>query len=95
VNKKAKLNKRDTSFIYRLTLVAAVMQPLMTLPQAIQIYTTQDATGVSLWTWLGFLFFGSIFLLYGITYRLKPIIVAQSLWFAMQLSVVVGILLWG
>lgn len=95
MNKKSKLAKKETGFIYRLTLIAAVFQPLMTLPQAVQIYSTQDATGVSLWTWLGFLFFGSIFLIYGITYRLKPIILAQSLWFVMQLSVVIGILLWG
>ena len=81
--------------LYKLTLVAAVAQPLMTLPQAVQIYTTQDASGVSLFTWLGFLVFGAIFLAYGIRYRLKPIALAQSIWFVLQLAVVIGIILWG
>lgn len=90
-----KRQSNELGFLYRLTLVAAVVQPLMTLPQAVQIYTTQDAKGVSLFTWLGFLIFGAIFLAYGIKYRLKPIVVAQSLWFVLQLSVVIGILLWG
>ncbi len=79
----------------KLAVVAAVLQPLMTLPQVWQIYTTKDATGVSLITWLGFAFFGLVFLAYGIANNLRPIWLAQTLWFVLQMSVVIGILLYG
>ena len=92
---KSKSNKQlDTSLLYRLTLVAAVAQPLMTVPQAIQLYTTHDASGLSLLTWAGYTLFGLIFLVYGIKYQLLPIIVAQTIWGVLQLSVVIGIILW-
>lgn len=49
----------DTSVLYRLTLVAAVVQPLMTVPQAVQVFTTHDAQLVAYYMaglynrWLG------------------------------------------
>ena len=85
--------KADKSFLYRLTLIAAVAQPLATIPQAYQLYTTHDASGLSLATWIGYTFFGSIFLAYGLKYQLLPIILAQSFWLVLQLSIVTGILL--
>lgn len=85
---------KDTSLLYRLTLIAAVVQPLMTLPQAIQLYTTHDARSLSLVTWLGYTLFGMVFLAYSIKYRLRPIIIQQSLWFVLQASVVIGIIVW-
>ena len=95
MNKAAsKLEAKETGILYRLTLLAAVVQPLMTLPQAVQLYTTHDAQGLSLATWLGYTTFGLIFLAYSIQFRLVPIIIQQSLWFILQSSVVVGIIVW-
>ncbi len=91
-NKTQKI--KDTSLLYRLTLVAAVMQPLMTIPQAIQLYTTHDAAGLSLLTWLGYSIIGLVFFAYGIKYHLLPIVLAQSFWFVLQMSIVVGVLIW-
>ena len=94
-NMKNKSKKQlDTSLLYRLTLVAAVAQPLMTVPQAIQLYTTHDASGLSLLTWAGYTLFGLIFLAYGIKYQLRPIALTQSIWVVLQLCVVVGIVVW-
>ncbi len=91
---KNKKPTKDTSFLYRLTLVAAVAQPLMTLPQAVQLYTTHDTSGLSLATWLGYAVIGLVFLAYGLKYHLVPIVMAQTIWFVLQMSVVVGILLY-
>lgn len=64
-----KKSSKDTSFLYRLTLVAAVVQPLTTIPQVIQLYSSQDASSLSLFTRLGYALAGA----YGIQYRLAPI----------------------
>lgn len=88
--KKLELKKTD---IYKLTLVAAFVQPLMTVPQVVQLYKTQNSSGLSLLTWLGYAVVGLVFLAYGIAYKLKPIAITQVLWFSLQMSIVVGILL--
>lgn len=86
--------QKQSGTLYRLTLVAAVVQPLMTVPQVMQLYTTHDASGLSLATWLGYAVIGLVFLAYGIKYRLVPIATTQILWFVLQMSVVIGILIW-
>lgn len=75
-------------------LAAGVVQPLITVPQIITIYGNQSATDVSLLTWLGYLFFGVTFLIYGLVFKLKPIWIGQIIWVIMQLVIVVGIVMY-
>jgi len=93
---KKQISKRDKdrSFLYRLTLIAAVVQPLTTIPQVYKVYTTHDVAGLSLFTWLSYALIGLVFLAYGIRYRLLPIALTQIIWFCLQMSIVVGILLY-
>lgn len=74
--------------------IAAVVHPLTALPQLMTIYSSHVVTGISLWTWIGFLLIGLVFLAYGIVHRIKPIIVTQVLWFIVDLLVIVGIILY-
>ena len=53
-------------------MVVALLHPLSGLPQIIDIYVNQNVAGVSILTWIGFMFFGSIYLYYGILHKLKP-----------------------
>jgi len=76
-------------------LMAGIIQPLITLPQIIEIYSSQSATDVSLLTWVGYLIFGIIFLIYGIVFKLKPIWIGQIIWVTMQLITVTGIIIYG
>ncbi len=79
----------------KIALFAAIGQPLMTIPQVWKIYTTQNAIGVSLATWVGYTIFGLMFLVYGAANNLRPIWLTQTLWFFLQMSVVVGVLIYG
>lgn len=92
---EAVLPVKDTSLLYRLTLLAAVVQPLTTIPQVFKVYATQNVEGLSLVTWLGYALVGLVFLAYGIKYRLKPIALTQIIWFTLQMSIVAGILVYG
>lgn len=74
--------------------IAAVIHPLSALPQVYTIYVSQNVAGVSLWTWIGFMFIGFIFLAYGLVHRLKPIIVTQIIWFIVDAMVIIGVLLY-
>lgn len=76
-------------------LAAGIVQPLITLPQIIEIYSMQSAQDVSLLTWVGYLIFGITFLVYGLVFNLKPIWIGQIIWVTMQSITVTGILLYG
>ena len=76
-------------------MVASIIHPLTTIPQVVTIYQTQNASGVSLVTWFGFMAIGGIFLAYGIVHKLAPFIVNQVIWFILDLLIVVGVILYG
>lgn len=86
-----KYKKRIESF----ALAAGIVQPLITLPQIVAIYSNHSAKDVSLLTWVGYLIFGIIFLIYGIVFKLKPIWAGQIIWVTMQTIIVTGIILYG
>ncbi len=80
--------------IERFALVAGIIQPFITVPQIVTIYQNQSAHDVSLLTWIGYLFFGITFLVYGIAFKLKPIWIGQIIWVVMQIIIVTGILVY-
>lgn len=87
-------NDKNKKRVELFALIAGIAQPLITLPQILTIYGNQSAGDVSLLTWLGYLFFGITFLVYGFVFKLKPIWVGQIIWVSMQLITVIGILLY-
>lgn len=87
--------KREITVIDRLMMVASIIHPLTAIPQVYQIYSTHNASGVSLATWFAFMTIGLVFLAYGIAHRLKPFICNQILWFIVDFLVVIGIFLYG
>lgn len=91
---KILVDKKYKKRIENFALAAGVIQPLITVPQIITIYGNQSAQDVSLLTWIGYLLFGVIFLVYGLAFKLKPIWVGQIIWVIMQLIVVAGIVLY-
>jgi uncharacterized protein with PQ loop repeat len=86
--------KKQLAAVDHLMSVAAVLHPLSALPQIIKIYSSQDVIGISLWTWLGFMLLGLIFLTYGIAHKIKPFILTQLLWFIVDFLVVIGVLIY-
>lgn len=76
-------------------LVAAILHPLMGIPQIAKIYSTHDASGLSIVTWVAWLTFGLIFMAYGIAHKLRPYILLQTLWLAVDVSIIIGIIIYG
>jgi uncharacterized protein with PQ loop repeat len=86
---------KATPNLDRAMLAVCILHPLTALPQVYTIYHNQAAQDVSLATWLGFMLFGVVFLLYSIAHNVKPMIVNQILWFVIDLAVVIGVLNYG
>ena len=87
-------NKDKTTIINKLIYAAAIIYPLTTVPQILQIFIAKNATNVSLWTWVSYDLFTLIFLWYAISNRLKPLVIEYSMWLVAQSIVVLGILLY-
>ncbi len=79
----------------RLVYVAAIIEPLFSLPQAYQIYNDKAATNVSILSWLGFECMTLIWLWYGITHKDKMILIYQGLFFVIDGSVLAGATYYG
>lgn len=76
-------------------MFVSVLNPLLAIPQAVIIYVNQDATNVSLATWLSFMLVGIVLTFYSIAHRIKPMIINQVLWFAVDLAIIIGIFMYG
>ena len=75
--------------------VVGVFGPLMTIPQVIKIWGDKTAAGVSLLSWVSYLFVAVFWVVYGVMHKEKPIIVTYSTWIILEIMVVAGIILYG
>ena len=78
----------------RFIVLVGVLNAVFTLPQVLQIWIGQDASGVSIVSW-GYYAFGSLmFLIYGIIHKEIPIIVNYSAAMVLYVLIVLGALMY-
>ncbi len=72
----------------------AVLGPLAIVPQAWDVWSTRQATGVSPLAWAAFSVISLLWLMYGIVHREKPIIYANTLGAILNVVVLLGVFLY-
>ena len=72
--------------------VVGICGPLLTIPQLFTVWVKHNASGLSLFSWVGYAFIAIIWLIYGITHKEKPIIFSNIMWLAMEVLLIIGIL---
>lgn len=87
-------NKEHKYIIDRVVMVTGLIGPIASIPQAVQIFSSQDAEGVSLITWSFFVLTNGAMLIYALTHKLPPLIISNICWVLIELIVVVGILMY-
>ncbi len=85
---------KNNGILEKLVLAVAIIEPLSTIPQIIDIFTTKDTTAISLVTWILFAIAAVIWLAYGIKIKNTPLIVSSALWVLTESIIVIGILLY-
>ena len=73
----------------------ALFGPIMTFPQIYKIWIEKNAAGVSAISWAAYLIGTFFWLFYGIVHKEKPIIFTNIIWGLLQLSIVIGTLIYG
>lgn len=74
---------------------ASFAYPFTALPQIIQVYTTKNVTSLSLVSYVLYVVFGSIFLGYAVSKKLKPLIIEGALWLLIYIVMLLSIILFG
>lgn len=69
--------------------------PFTAIPQLYKVYITHDVSSLALSSWALYVIFGSVFVIYAFSKRLKPLIIEGSLWLMIYLLMVVAILKFG
>lgn len=71
-----------------------VATPLFEVPQAWAIYSSHSAVNVSLTTWGFFSFANIAWIIYAMRHHYWPLIITSSLYMIIEVSIVVGILIY-
>jgi uncharacterized protein with PQ loop repeat len=82
--------KKQKNVLDRIVGVAAFLYPMTALPQIILVFRG-EVDGVSIVSWVGFLIFSSLFLIYGLVHRIKPMIVTNVLWVSVDSLIIFGV----
>ncbi|MGI0088621.1 MAG: PQ-loop domain-containing transporter [Nitrosotalea sp.] len=90
----AKSSPRYVHFLDRITFFAGVVGPFTVLPQVYEIFSTKNASGVSLTSWIMMFVVTLPWIFYGMAHKEKSIVVSFILWEVVNLFVIAGILMY-
>ena len=65
---------------------------VMPLPQIYKIWVEQNVAGISILTWIAYLFMSLTWVAYGIVHKEKPLMITYSLWVVMKLIIIFGVI---
>lgn len=80
--------------IEKLMYIVSLAYPLTAVPQIIKVYSTQNVESLALLSWVLYVIFGAIFVVYAISEKLKPLIIEGTLWVAIYVLMVGAIVLY-
>jgi len=86
--------KSFKKFVDRLVYFVAIIVPFINIPQAVKIWYFHDVGGISLISWVGFLITSFFWLIYGIAYKQKPLIIMYTSLTIIQFLIVIGTVLY-
>lgn len=71
----------------------ALVSPIMTVPQVLQVWQKHETAGLAVTTWIGFAFASAFWTLYGLAHKDKTITVSSATVVFLDILIVAGILL--
>lgn len=93
---KHKANKKGSKLqiLEYLVLGVAIIEPLSTVPQIVEVFQSQNAESLSLLSWLLFMSASVIWLFYGIKIKNQQLIASSILWVSTELLLITGIVMY-
>jgi uncharacterized protein with PQ loop repeat len=91
VTKKAKKH----TLVDRATYTAAIVEPIITIPQAADIFVHHTAAGISLSSWIGYELLTVVWVWYAIAHKDRLILIYNSMYFVVQTVIIIGGFMYG
>ena len=89
------LDKNFGTWLLTISVYAVgILGPVMTIPQIVLIFSTQNAAGVSVLSWLAWTLFNVPWIVYGIVHKEHPVTISYGIWLLMCLLVTIGAVLY-
>jgi uncharacterized protein with PQ loop repeat len=86
--------KEELQTIDRLMYAVSFLYPLTVFPQLLKVYTTHNVESLALASWIMYVIFQTVCVLYAVSRKLKPLIIEGSLWLVFYLLIVVAIFMY-
>ena len=89
---KSKIGNQLIQFLDKLVYFFGIVMVIMTLPQALIIWSNKSAVDVSLLTWGTYLIMSSIMGVYGYMHGKRPIFISYTAVTVVEIFIVIGII---
>lgn len=83
------------NFMHKAVYAAGIFGAVMTIPQITKIWIEKNAAGVSAISWSAYLAGAIVWLIYGITFKRKPIVFVYSIWIVLEIIIIIGTIIYG
>jgi len=80
---------RDLFILKYLIYLCAVCGPLLTIPQIYIIWLHKNSQGIVVLSWLGYLLIAIIWIIYGVAYKNKSVVLSSTLWVIVECIVII------
>jgi uncharacterized protein with PQ loop repeat len=87
-------NSKPVSGLEKTLRILSIVTMIMTIPQILTIWIGGNANGVSLLSWVSYLFTACVWFVYGIRKRDKTIYLACIGWVFLDAAVVIGVIVY-
>jgi uncharacterized protein with PQ loop repeat len=86
---------KKSALIDRTTYVAAIVEPIITIPQAADIFVHHTAAGISLSSWIGYELLTAVWVWYAIVHKDRLILIYNAMYFVVQTVIIIGGFMYG
>jgi uncharacterized protein with PQ loop repeat len=87
--------QKNTALVDRATYVVAIVEPIITIPQAADIFIHHTAAGISLTSWVGYEILTVIWVWYALVHKNRLIFVYNMMYFVVQTVIIIGGIIYG
>ncbi len=91
-SKKDHYKEEGIHILDKVIFPIALVSPIMTVPQVLQVWQNHQTAGLSVTTWIGFAFASTFWTLYGIAHKDKAITISSAIVVGLDILIVIGIL---
>ena len=86
------VKRHHNASLDRLTYLAGILLPILTIPQAYSVLIDKSTEGVSLITWSFYLLSSALFAIFGVAHKEKLLMITYIPFVVVEAAIVIGLI---